>query len=144
MANNRIPSLSFHHIAIQVQDFAREADFFENGLGMKPYTKWYGGADGKKQIMLFELGNGGMVELFSLGTDEPAENSRYIHFAMHVDDVESAYRRAIAAGASPVMEPSVKPLDSAPVKLTLNCAFVRAPGGEEIEFIRVLDAKEAE
>ena len=56
--------------------------------------------------------------------------------------MEAAYNRAIASGAESVMVPSVKPLDSAPLKLTLNCAFVRAPGGEEVEFIRVLEAQE--
>jgi len=142
MANNVITSLGFHHIAIQVKDFDRAVEFYRDGLGMKPYAKWNGGPDGKKQIMLLELGNGGMVELFSLGSDVPAENARFIHFAMHVDDVEAAYNKAIAAGAESVMVPSVKPLDSTPVKLTLNCAFVRAPGGEEVEFIRVLEAKE--
>lgn len=144
MANNKLLGIGFHHIAIQVKDFDREAKFFEEGLGLRPYTAWNGGANGEKRIMLMELGEGGMVELFSLGAEEEAVNNRYIHFALHVDDVEAAYERAIAAGAEPVMTPSVKPLASAPVKLTLNCAFVRAPGGEEIEFIRVLDAVEQE
>ena len=142
MANNKLTSLGFHHIAIQVKDFEKEVAFFRDGLGMKPYAKWNGGPDGKKEIMLLEIGNGGMVEVFSLGSDEPAVNNRFIHFALHVDDVTDAYNKAIAAGAESVMAPFVKPLDSAPVKLTLNCAFVRAPGGEEIEFIRVPEAVE--
>lgn len=142
MANNKITSLGFHHIAIQVKDFDRAVEFYRDGLGLKPYAKWNGGPDGKKQIMLLEMGNGGMVELFSLGTEEAPVNSRFIHFAMHVHDVEDAYNKAIAAGAEPVMVPFVKPLDSSPVKLTLNCAFVRAPGGEELEFIRVVEAEE--
>jgi len=142
MANNKITSLGFHHIAIQVKDFDRAVEFYRDGLGLKPYAKWNGGPDGKKQIMLLELGNGGMVELFSLGTEEAPVNNRFIHFAMHVHDVADAYNKAIAAGAESVMEPSVKPLASEPVKLTLNCAFVRAPGGEELEFIRVVEAEE--
>ena len=135
MANNMLPGVSFHHIALQVKDFDREVAFFRDGLGLTPYTSWNSGV---KKIMLLELGNGGMVELFSEGTEDAQTNARYIHFALHVDDVQAAYDKAIAAGASPIMEPSVKPLDSHPVKLTLNCAFVRAPGGEEVEFIRVL------
>ena len=142
MANNVLTGLGFHHIAIQVKDFDRAVEFYRNGLGMKPYAKWNGGPDGKKQIMLLEIGNGGMVEIFSLGSDEPAVNNRFIHFALHVDDVEAAYNRAIAAGAETVLAPFVKPLPSEPVKLTLNCAFVRTPGGAEVEFIRVLEAKE--
>ena len=141
MANNLITSLGFHHIAIQVKDFERSVSFYRDGLGLKPYASWSAGVNGEKKIMLLELGNGGMVELFSLGSEESPENARFIHFAMHVDDVEDAYHKALKAGAEPIMEPSVKPLDSEPVKLTLNCAFVRAPGGEELEFIRVLKSE---
>ena len=137
MANNKLPGIAFHHIAVQVSDFEREVEFFRDGLGLTPYTEW---KSGEKRIMLLELGGGGMIELFSAGKTEDPANQRYIHFALHVDDVQAAYERAISAGASSIMEPSVKPLASHPVKLTLNCAFVRAPGGEEIEFIRVLSS----
>ena len=58
MANDRIPSLGFHHVAIRVADFRREADFFMNGLGLNPYAQW---TNGEKQVMLLELGNGGMI-----------------------------------------------------------------------------------
>ena len=107
MANNKIPSLGFHHIAIQVKDFDTEKKFYTDGLGLKPYAEWKSGKNGEKTICLLELGNGGFVELFSGGTDEPACNSRFIHFAMQVADVEAAYSRAISAGAEPV-----KPLRS--------------------------------
>ena len=66
MANEKIPSLGFHHIALQVKDFDRERAFLK-AIGMKPYAAWM---SGPKQIMLFEIGDGGMVELFSCGTEE--------------------------------------------------------------------------
>ena len=62
---------------------------------------------------------------------------------MQVADVEAAYNCAIAAGAASVKVPAVVPVASVPVKLTLQCAFVRAPGGYELEFFRILDAVEA-
>ena len=136
MANEKIPDLGFHHIALQVKDFERERAFLE-ALGMKPYAGWM---SGPKQIMLFDIGDGGMVELFSCGTEEAEANNRFIHFAMHTEDVAGAYARAIAAGAEPIMEPAVRPVQSAPVRLTLNCAFVRAPGGEQFEFFKILEA----
>ena len=143
MANNKIPSLGFHHIAIQVKDFEREIEFYK-ALGLRPYAKWTGGPNNEKDIMLLELGCNGMVEIFSLGTEDPSENNRFIHFAMHVDDVDAAYQVALDAGATPLKPPVVVPLaTSEPVKLTLNCAFVVAPGGYELEFIRVLESKEA-
>ncbi len=136
MANEKIPSLGFHHIALQVKDFDRERAFLK-AIGMKPYAAWM---SGPKQIMLFEIGDGGMVELFSCGTEEAEANNRFIHFAMHADDVEAAYALAIKAGAEPIMEPAVRPVPSSPVRLTLNCAFVRAPGGEQFEFFKILEA----
>lgn len=142
MANNLIPGMGFHHIALRVKDFDRELKFLTEGLGLKPYATWMGGPNKDKKIMLLEIGNGGMIELFSLGTEEPEENNRFIHFAFHVADVDASYRRAMEAGAVSVMEPAVRPVPSEPVALTLNCAFVRSPGGAEFEFIRVLDAKE--
>ena len=142
MANNQIPGMGFHHIALRVKDFERERKFLTEGLGLKPYATWRGGPNGEKEILLLEIGNGGMIELFSLGSDEPECNNRFFHFAFHVADVDAAYKRAMEAGAESVMEPAVRPVPSTPVALTLNCAFVRSPGGAEFEFIRVLDAKE--
>ncbi len=141
MANDLIPGMGFHHIALSVKDFEKERRFLTEGLGLKPYVAWN---KGEKQIELFEIGSGGMLELFSLGPDEEQANARYIHFAFHVEDVEMAYNRAIAAGAETIMEPAVCSVPSAPVALTLNCAFVRSPGGAEMEFIRILEASPLE
>lgn len=139
MANNVIPSLSFHHIALRVRDFDRELRFFTEGLGLKPHTAW-GGED--RKIMLLEIGDGGMLELFSGGSEESEANNRYIHFAFRVDDVEAAFARAVKAGATVKSAPAVHEIPSFPVKMTLQCAFVYSPGGAEVEFIRCLAAKE--
>jgi hypothetical protein len=82
-----------------------------------------------------------MVELFSGGSDEAAAGERFIHFAMQVDDVEIAFRKAIEAGASCVRPVSTVSLDSHPVRLTVQCGFSRTPGGAELEFFRVLKAE---
>jgi catechol 2,3-dioxygenase-like lactoylglutathione lyase family enzyme len=138
MANYEIPSLAFHHIGVRVQDFEKEKEFFINGLGMKPFTSW---GNSERQIQLLEMGNGGMVELFSGGSDDAAVGERFIHFAMQVDDVEIAFRKAIEAGASCVRPVSTVSLDSHPVRLTVQCGFIRTPGGAELEFFRVLKAE---
>ena len=82
MANHVIPSLAFHHIGVHVKDFAREKEFFVNGLGLKPFTSWH---NGEREIQLLEMGNGGMIELFSHGSEEPTVAGRFIHFAMQVE-----------------------------------------------------------
>ena len=77
---------------------------------------------------------------FSCGSEEDEINNRFTHLALSVDNVEQAYNVALKAGAESIMEPAVKTPDSSPVRLTIHCAFVRAPGGETLEFFRILEA----
>ena len=134
MANEIIKGMGFHHVALKATNFEESLKFFTEGLGMKFYTQW---GEGDGRIAMLNLGDGGILELFAGGAEGP--NTNYIHFAMKVDDVDAAYATALAAGAKPKMEPKVVPLDSAPVKLTLNCAFVYGPSGEELEFFRIVE-----
>ena len=135
MANEIIKGMGFHHIAVKAVDFDASLKFYE-ALGMKFYTQW---GEGDGRIAMLDLGDGGILELFAGGAEGP--NTNYIHFAMKVDDVDAAYATALAAGAKPTSEPKVVPLNSAPVKLTLNCGFVYGPSGEELEFFRVVAAE---
>lgn len=136
MANEIIKGMGFHHVALKAVDFEASRKFFTEGLGMKLYAQW---GEGDGRIAMLDLGDGGILELFAGGKE--GDNTNYIHFAMKVDDVDAAYEIALAAGAKPKQAPKVVPLDSAPAKLTLNCAFVYGPSGEELEFFRVLAAE---
>ncbi|MBQ8369519.1 MAG: VOC family protein [Clostridia bacterium] len=136
MANEIIKGMGFHHVALKAVNFEESLKFFTEGLGMKFYTQW---GEGDGRIAMLDLGDGGILELFAGGAQGP--NTNYIHFAMKVDDVDAAYATAIAAGAKPKSAPKVVPLQSAPVKLTLNCGFVYGPSGEELEFFRILEAE---
>lgn len=138
MANEIIKGMGFHHIALQAVNFEESLKFYTEGLGMKFYTMW---GEGDGRIAMIDLGDGGILELFAGGKDEARANPQFIHFAMKVDDVDAAYETAIRAGAKPKSAPKVVPLDSAPVKLTLNCGFVYGPSGEELEFFRVVSAE---
>lgn len=137
MANEIIKGMGFHHVALKVVDFDESVAFYEK-LGMKYYTGW-GAGDGR--VAMLDFGDGGILEIFAGGSCENAANPKYIHFALKVDDVDAAYARALEIGAKEKSAPKVVPLDSAPVKLTLNCAFVYGPSGEEVEFFRVLAAE---
>ena len=55
--------------------------------------------------------------------------------------MDAAYEAALKAGAKPKSAPKVVPLNSSPVKLTLNCGFVYGPNGEELEFFRIVAAE---
>lgn len=138
MANEIIKGMGFHHIALKAKDYDASLKFYTEGLGMKFYTQW---GEGDSRICMLDLGDGSILELFAGGNDEAEVNNKYIHFAMKVDDVDAAYNTALAAGAKPKIAPKVAPLTSAPVRLTLNCAFVYGPSGEELEFFRILEAE---
>lgn len=138
MANEIIKGMGFHHIALWAADFEKAYRFYTEGLGLKPYTAW---GEGNGRVAMLDLGDGGILELFAGGEKAPATCPRYIHFAMKVDDVDAAFETALKAGAKVKSEPKVVPLDSKPVKLTLNCAFVYGPGGEELEFFKIVSAE---
>ena len=137
MANDIIKGMGFHHVALKTADLDASIAFYEK-LGMKFYTSW---GEGDGRIAMLDFGDGGILELFAGGNADPQDNPKYIHFALKVDDVDDAYAKALEAGAKPKSEPKVVPLDSKPVKLTLNCGFVYGPSGEELEFFRIVKAE---
>ena len=125
-----------HHVALAVDNFEESYKFYTEGLGFTLYAKW---SDMEKTIALLDVGNGEYVELFSDGTGKEEQDSRYIHLAFKVDDVEASYNKAIAAGAKPHILPKCVPVDSAPTNIVINCAFVIAPGGEQVEFFKATE-----
>ena len=137
MANDIIKGMGFHHVALKTADLDASIAFYEK-LGMKFYTSW---GEGDGRVAMMDFGDGGILELFAGGSADEQTNPKYIHFALKVDDVDGAYAKAIEAGAKPKSAPKVVPLDSKPVKLTLNCGFVFGPSGEEVEFFRILKAE---
>ena len=132
MANDIIKGLGFHHIGLKAADFEKSQKFYK-ALGLKEIVRW---GEGEKEIIMFDIGNGGRIELFANGGDEFAECGKWVHFAMGVEDVEAAYNIALAAGATPHIAPKIVPLDSTPEKISINIAFVKGPDGEQLEFFK--------
>ncbi len=139
MSNEIIKGLGYAHIAIAAKDFDKSLTFYR-ALGLKLYTTW-----GEKtaatdtRIALLDMGDGSLVELFAkpdLAGD--GVGSPYLHFAFSVQNVEEAYRIALAAGATPLKPPAEMPLDSHPLRMTLRVAFVKGPSGEELEFFKMV------
>ncbi|MBQ5389572.1 MAG: VOC family protein, partial [Clostridia bacterium] len=94
--------------------------------------------EGDKEIVMFDLGDGGRIELFAGGGDFLSKEGKWLHFAMKVDDVDAAYATALAAGFESKIAPKVVPLASWPNPMSINIAFVVGPDGEELEFFREL------
>lgn len=138
MSNEIIKGMKFHHIALMAEDYERSLDFYTNGLGLRLYATW---GSPEKTIAMLEMGDGGILELFSNGGRENDLKAGFPHLAFEVDDVDAAYERAVGAGAKSIFAPKRAPLDSSPVKLTLYCAFVEGPSGEQLEFFRILSAE---
>lgn len=132
--NEIIKGMEFHHIALEAQDFEKSLAFYK-ALGMKEVARW---GTPEKTIAMLDLGDGGRVELFSDGGDKFSEMGKWVHFAVAVNDVDSAYEIALAAGAEPMTPPKTVPLNSVPEKMTIRIAFVKGPDKEQIEFFKVL------
>ena len=132
MANERIKGIGFHHIGLKTADLEKSVKFYE-ALGMKEIVRW---GEGEREIVMLDIGDGGRFELFAGGGDAFSEKGKYIHFAMHVEDVPAAYAHALSVGATPLTPPKVVPLDSKPDKITIEVAFVKGPDGEQLEFFR--------
>lgn len=131
MANEIIAGCGFHHIGLRVRDYQKSIEMYR-AIGLKEIVGW---TSGDREIRMFDLGDGGRLELFSTGTENMPEGC-WMHFAMKADDVEEAFRTAVAAGFTPITAPKIVPLDSHPEKITIQCAFVAGNDGEQIEFFK--------
>lgn len=131
--NKVISGLGFHHIALKVKDFEKSYKFYTD-LGLTPYASW---GEGSGRVQMFDLGDGGILEMFAGATDELAPVGNWQHFAMKCDDVDAAYEKALSVGARPHIPPKDAALDSKPEKMLLHIAFVLGPDDEQLEFFSV-------
>ncbi|MBQ9112010.1 MAG: VOC family protein [Clostridia bacterium] len=132
MSNSIIKGLGFHHIGLKCADLARSETFYR-ALGLTEVVRW---GEGEGAVVMYDLGDGGRIELFANGGDEYSANGKWIHFAMYVDDVDTAYETALSAGAQSLKPPKTVDLDSSPEKICIRVAFVKGPDGEELEFFK--------
>lgn len=132
MPNEKLPVLGFHHIALKCADVEKSLSMYLS-LGMKEVLRW---GEGDRLIVMLDVGDGGRIELFANGSDKYSPMGKWVHFALHTDNVDAAYETALAAGFASKTAPKVVPLESAPYKTSINIAFVIGPDGEEVEFFR--------
>ena len=127
----------FHHVGLKARDFDKSRAFYA-GLGMREVVSW---GEGERAITMFDLGDGGRLEIFANGGDEYSAAGKWIHLALLCDDVDAAYAAALSLGAAPKTAPKTVELASRPYLMTIRVAFVFGPDGEEIEFFRELEDK---
>ncbi len=135
----------FHHVAIRAIDFDETIKFYTDGLG---FTIHYGFSvpDRIDRAAFLDAGDGRFVEVFGPASIVQSEGRRrqlnedrtegaLLHFCLRVADTESAYARAIAAGATSRVTPVKRQLGEDP-SVEVKIAFVTGPNGEVIEFLQ--------
>ena len=132
MANEIIKNLGFHHIALRCRDIEKSLCMYK-ALGMSEKVRW---GEGEKLIVMLDIGNGDIIELFADGGDKYAEEGKWQHLALCCDDPEAAFNRALEAGFTPLTYPKTVPLDSSPEKMSITVAFVRGNDNEQLEFFK--------
>ncbi len=124
--------LGFHHIALRCRDIEKSLSMYK-GLGMTEYARW---GEGDELIVMLNIGDGGIIELFANGGDRYADEGKWQHFALSCNDVEAVYEKALSLGFRPFIEPKTVPLDSSPERMSINIAFVLGNDNEQLEFFR--------
>ena len=136
---------AFHHVAIRATDFDRTVKFYTEGLGFKVHYEF--AIPGRIDRAAFlDAGDGRYVEVFGSGSTVQAEGRRrlpgeertegaLLHFCLRVANTESAYARALAAGAESRLEPRTSTSRLDPL-VEVRIAFVTGPDGEVIEFLQ--------
>ena len=130
MANEIIPGMGFHHIGLKAADFEKSLAFYQ-ALGMKCLSRW---SNASGDVAMLDLGDGGRIELFGDGGDAFAEEGKWVHFAVGVEDVDAAYEKALSIGAEPQSEPRTLTINAVPQPFTIRIAFVKGPDREQLEF----------
>ena len=134
MANNILPGMGFHHVALKCKDLEKSLSMY-GALGLTEVARW---GEGEGTIVMMDMGNGAIIEFFANGSDEFSEKGKWQHFALWVDDVELAYNTALAAGFVSVSAPNKMTLPSRPAPMNIWGAFVKGPDGEDLEFFKKL------
>jgi glyoxylase I family protein len=123
----------FHHVAIRAFDFDATVRFYEAAIGCVRRFGW--GADGSRAALM-DVGDGNYVEIFAGRAAGEVPEGGVIHFALRTDDTDVAYARAVAGGATPMIEPKDASPGNADRPITFRVAFVRGLDGEIIEFFQ--------
>jgi glyoxylase I family protein len=134
-----------HHVAIRAVDFDETIRFYTEGLGFRVHFSF--SVPGRIDRAAFlDAGDGRFVEVFGPGSTVQAEGRRrepheartegaLLHFCLRVADTETAYAKALAAGATSRVEPITRRLSEDPLA-EVRIAFVTGPNGEVIELMQ--------
>lgn len=126
-----------HHVGMISHHFDDTIRFYRDGLGFTVKHTWGKG----ERVYMMDTGGGSCIEVFDGGSDEETmPGGSWLHVALYTDNIHESYRRAIAAGGKPKLEPAFADiLEATPKPVYMWFAYVIGYDGEEIEFIQEIE-----
>jgi lactoylglutathione lyase len=128
--------MTLDHAGLSVADLDAATAFYERAFGFAREVEF---ALGDIRGVMLRLEDGGRLELFGhprsgggLRADTPLDalaTRGYGHFALGAPDIEAAYARALAAGASERVSPRPSPEPG------VRFAFLADPEGNLVELV---------
>lgn len=136
MAYARHKQKGIHHVCLRVPDLKKTADFYIYALDAKLVCEW--GEDGKEDhAYILDLGEGDFLEIFESKTH--FDIGSWQHVAVWTDDIDVSFARAKAYGGVEMNAPAQSEIPTRSGQVVkMKYGFVRAPGGEVVEFIQDL------
>jgi catechol 2,3-dioxygenase-like lactoylglutathione lyase family enzyme len=130
----------FHHVSLSVADLAAQRRWYQEALGFTEVIEQYEIPEPPVRTAVLQAGNGVRIELIERAGSarveeygDPLDTLRgqgYGHWALEVDDLDSAYERLNGLGAQPVWPPA----DA--VRPGARFAYVKDPEGNLVELIQ--------
>lgn len=134
----RLKQKGIHHVCLRVSDLLKTASFYQNAFDASLVAEW--GEDGREDhAFILDLGTGDFLEIF--GTSQPFSLGKWQHVAIWTDDMDAAFERAIANGATVHQAPAISHIPTRSGQIVhMKYGFLLAPGGELVELIQDVDA----
>jgi catechol 2,3-dioxygenase-like lactoylglutathione lyase family enzyme len=133
-----MPTFVFDHVGLSVSDLDAQHRFYAGALGLDTVEECFELAAAHVRSVILRAANGLKIELIERAGSNPQEyadpydgagTQGYFHWAVHVENLDSAYERMLGAGAREVSAPA------AAVRPGMRFAYVKDPEGNLLELI---------
>jgi catechol 2,3-dioxygenase-like lactoylglutathione lyase family enzyme len=134
--------LGFDHVGLSVADLDAQSRFYEEALGfVEIYRNDLHGGQIRTAILRSKAGaqlelieRAGSTAQYFTDPIDGAGTQGYFHWALAVDDLDTAFESITSAGAAPVITPTNA------ARPGIRFAYVRDPEGNLVELIQELVA----
>jgi catechol 2,3-dioxygenase-like lactoylglutathione lyase family enzyme len=123
----------FHHVCLRVPDLKKTTDFYIYALDATLVAEW-GTSGHDDHAYILDLGVGDYLEIFQ--SAQTFDIGSWQHVAVWTDNIDVSFKRALAYGAKVIAEPAQSDIPTRSGQIVkMKYGFIRAPGGEIVEFI---------